>query len=139
MPPLSPFGLIQETLWPNEWLILISCMMLNCTRRLQVERIWNDFIELAGTPEKLLSCDHDALVGVIKPLGFGVRRAKSIRVMTEAYVRREWKHVRELPGVGEYASRAWEIFVLEELGNAPPSDGSLVKYWNWARSNANKL
>lgn len=135
MPPASPFGLIQESLWPNEWLILISCMMLNCTRRSQVERAWSSFVELAGTPEKLLACDHDALVAVVTVLGFGQRRAKIMRAMTEVYVRRDWSHARELPGVGEYASRAWEIFVLEKLGDVPPKDGALFRYWCWARSN----
>ena len=42
--------------------------------------------------------------------------------------------VRELPGVGEYAARTYEIFCKGDLGDVPPADHSLVKYWNWARN-----
>ena len=43
-PPKSPVGLIQEELWPDEWKILISCLMLNQTTRKQVDKvIWKFF------------------------------------------------------------------------------------------------
>lgn len=45
LPPRSLFGLLQEDLVPNEWMILISCMMLNCTSRKQVEKVFPTFIK----------------------------------------------------------------------------------------------
>lgn len=135
MPPISPYGLIQESLWPDRWLILVACMMLNCTRRSQVERIWPTFISRCGTPKALLALDRAELVEIVRSLGLGARRAENLLAMTEAYVRSGWMHPMELPGIGQYAARAWDIFVLGELGDEPPKDHALVQYWRWALNN----
>jgi len=47
IPPRSGYGLIQEDLWPDEWKILVSCMMLNYTSRKQVEKILPSFFKMA--------------------------------------------------------------------------------------------
>ena len=42
--PRSPFGLLEEILWADEWKMLVACMMLNCTTRVQVDRVlWRLF------------------------------------------------------------------------------------------------
>jgi methyl-CpG-binding domain protein 4 len=47
-PGRSPFGLLEEILWADEWKMLVACMMLNCTTRVQVDRVlWRLF---ATTP-----------------------------------------------------------------------------------------
>jgi methyl-CpG-binding domain protein 4 len=47
-PVRSPFGLLEEILWADEWKMLVACMMLNCTTRVQVDRVlWRLF---ATTP-----------------------------------------------------------------------------------------
>lgn len=109
--------------------------MLNCTRRVQVERCWPVFIALAPTPQALLSVDPTLVAESIACLGFKNRRTKSLYRMTEAYLCANWDHVRELPGIEEYAARAWEIFVKCNLGVEPPKDGALVRYWLWAMHN----
>ena len=38
-PPLSPFGLLEEILWQDEWKLLVSCMMLNCSSKLLTWRL----------------------------------------------------------------------------------------------------
>jgi endonuclease III len=68
---------------------------------------------------------------LISSLGFQNRRAKRLFEMTEAYQEKKWKHAAELPGVGEYAARAWEIFFKNELGKRQPVDGALALYWKW--------
>jgi methyl-CpG-binding domain protein 4 len=133
LPSLSPYGLIQEALWPNEWLILVSCMMLNCTSRKQVVKVWPEFVSRFPTPQALLASDHETISTIVKSLGFGDRRAKNLVRMTEAYLCTNWEHARELPGIGEYGSRSWEIFVKGELGSEPPKDHALVIYWYWRR------
>lgn len=139
VPLVSPYGLIQESLWPNEWLILVSCMMLNQTQRKQVERVLPEFIRRWPTPATFLSAQREDVVDLLRPLGFYNRRTDNLFKMTERYVAAPWQHVRELPGIGEYAARAWEIFVLGELGEDPPKDHALVKYHAYAMARSHVL
>lgn len=133
IPPRSPYGLIQEDMWPNEWRILVSCMMLNCTSRKQVEKVIDKFFIKWPDANSLLGSPIDEISELITPLGFKNRRAKRLLEMSEHYTKNTWNHASELPGVGEYASRAWEIFIKNRLGNDPPKDGALVVYWNWRK------
>ena len=138
IPQRSPYGLIQEDLWPDSWLILVSCMMLNCTTRKQVDKVLPRFRSRWPTPQNLLSCDKEELVEVIKPLGFSNRRAEALIKMTSSYLRHDWNHARQLPGIGEYAARAWEIFCRGIIGETPPVDHALVQYYNWRKQHDKK-
>lgn len=133
IPPVSPYGLIQESLWPNQWLILVSCMMLNCTSRKQVEKVFPHFLKLCPTPSDLLQCDRDVLVTTISPLGFGNRRADNLIKMTKEFLKPNWTHANQLPGIGAYGSTAWEIFCRRVFPTNPPKDHALVAYWSWAQ------
>lgn len=133
IPQRSPFGLIQEDLFPDEWKCLVACLMLNCTARKQVEKVIPTFFKKWPNPLSFLSASQDDVADLISPLGFRNRRTQRLFEMTEAYSKREWKHVSELPGIGEYASRAWEIFFENKLGDEPPNDGALVLYWKWRK------
>lgn len=133
IPKASPYCLIQEQLFPNEWLILVAALFLNLTTRKQVDKVFPHFVKKWPTPHALLSCDTKDLVSLISPLGFGNRRADRIIRMTQDYVSKPWVHAQELHGIGEYGSRSWEIFCLGYLGDDPPTDGALVKYWKWAK------
>lgn len=137
VPPRSPYSLIQEDLWSadpsSEWWILVVCLFLNCTRRKQVERTLPGFMARWNDPASFLLSEHRDVVDCIRSLGFGDRRAANLRKMTQAYLTGGWSHARELPGVGIYAARAWEIFCRGELGTEAPKDHALVKYWAWCR------
>jgi methyl-CpG-binding domain protein 4 len=135
IPPRSPWGLIQEDLWPSTWLILVSCMMLNCTKRKQVERIMPEFIKRWPTPQNFMNADIDDVQSLIKPLGFASRRSMNLMKMTERFIAAPWEHVSELPGIGEYGSRCYDIFCRGELGLIEPNDGALSIYWKWRRIN----
>lgn len=133
LPPRSPFGLIQEDLWPNEWKILVACVMLNCTARKQVEKVMPTFFSRWPDAGSLLGADESEIQNVIAPLGFKTRRTNTLIKLAKAYLS-EWKEVRDLPGVGEYAARAWEIFIKNDVGEACPNDHALTRYWNWRKS-----
>lgn len=135
IPPRSPYGLIQEDLWPNEWKILVVCMMLNCTTRKQVEKVYPNFFSKWPTPEIFSNSNAYELTQVIRPLGFANRRAKGLMKMTNDYLHKNWIHASELFGIGEYASRAWEMFCLNHVGNTAPNDHALVKYYYWRIEN----
>jgi methyl-CpG-binding domain protein 4 len=132
VPPRSPYSLIQEDLWPDEFFILISCMLLNCTRRQQVERVLPDLMRGWPTAVELATAEHRDVSSVISCLGFGNRRAGTLIRFSKDYSGSGWSDARELCGIGEYAGRAWDIFCRGELGSSPPKDHALVKYWRWA-------
>lgn len=132
IPPRSPFGLLQEDLGHSEWLILIACQMLNCTARRQVEGVLPKFIAKWPGPEAFVVADPDEVVETCRTLGFANRRTKNMLAMTRAYLTNEWKHASELPGIGVYGSRCWEMLCLGIIGEQEPSDGALRMYWKWA-------
>jgi methyl-CpG-binding domain protein 4 len=131
VPPVSPYGLIQETLWPDEWLILVSCIMLNQTQRKQVEKVWPVFTKRWPTPQQFIQAPTCAVTEAVKPLGFGNRRTKNLQGMTRIYLCAPWEHASDLPGIGQYGARAWEIFCQGKLGEVSPNDHALEQYWRW--------
>ena len=134
LPPRSPYSLIQEDLWPDEWLILVVCMMLNCTSRKQVDRVMPEFRRRWPSPAAFLAAPDADVVGLTRPLGFANRRTTNLKKMTAAYLAGGWQHARELPGVGAYAAAAWEIFCAGKLPAECPNDHALTQYWHWANA-----
>lgn len=137
IPARSPYGLIQEDLYPDEWKCLVACIMLNCTSRKQVEKILPEFFMRWNSPNDFLLASKNDVSSLIAPLGFCNRRSDRLISMTKKYVDSNWSHVKELPGIGEYAARTWEIFFKNKLGSIPPLDGALVLYWNWRKKYGN--
>lgn len=137
-PLVSPYCLMQESLWPNEWLILVSCVMLNRTKRKQVEKIFPEFLKRFKTCESILRAERSEIEELLRPLGFKKRRTQTLYKLATAYLSWDRTDVKTLPGIGEYASRAWEIFVRNELGSDEPQDGALKLYWLWRRKHERK-
>lgn len=129
--PPSPIGLLQEQVWQNEWLVLVACVLLNRTTRKQVDLVFPTFREKWHTPELFLAASEDEVAELCKPLGFANRRTVALRKLATAYMAGCWQHAGELPGIGEYGARAWEIFCRGQMGNEPPKDHSLVKLWRY--------
>jgi len=107
--------------------------MLNCTTRKQVEKVLPEFVKRWPTPQDFIKAATVDVATLIKPLGFVQRRTVALKRMTELYLAGPWSDPRELPGIGEYGARAWEIFCKGDLGNEPPKDHALVQYWEWAK------
>jgi endonuclease III len=114
-------------------MILVACILLNCTTRKQVEKVLPEFMKRWPTPQSFLLSTDDDVATLCKPLGFSTRRTKSLKEMTKKYVTNEWKHARELPGIGEYGARSWEIFCEGIIGDERPKDHALVQYWDYCR------
>ena len=133
VPPRSPYSLIQEDLFPDEWMILVSCMMLNCTSRKQVEKVLPEFRRQWSTPQAFMSASPEEVIALCRPLGFANRRTVNLKKMTQHFLAAPWEDARELPGIGEYAARAWEIFCLGKIGNEVPKDHALVQYYVWVK------
>ena len=107
-PPRSPFGLLEEILWSDEWKLLVACMMLNCTTRLQVDRVlWRLFL-LVPTPEDAVALGRtsdgqidgksgtDRIEEILRPLGLHRKRARALVKLSEDYVAA--KGAAALPG-----------------------------------------
>jgi methyl-CpG-binding domain protein 4 len=108
--------------------------MLNCTTRKQVEKVLPEFFKLWPTAHECSNANQRDMEVVISSLGFKTRRSERIIKLAKAYQLKNWTHVHELPGIGEYASRMWEMFFLDFLGDDQPSDGALTLYWRWRKS-----
>lgn len=137
IPKRSPFGLLQEDVAPNEWLSLVVCVMLNCTSRKQVEKIFPEFIRRWSRPEAFLRASRDDVVALCAPLGFANRRTDRLFALTSRYLEGGWVHAQELPGIGTYGARSWEMFCHGIIGEDPPKDGALGLYWHWRTARAN--
>jgi len=135
IPVRSPYSLIQEDLWPNEWQCLVVCVMLNCTSRKQVEKVLPTFFKMWPTPQDVLAAESHEMSEIVSSLGFKNRRTETLKKLAKAYLKKEWTHVNELPGIGDYASRMWEMFFLNFLGDQQPHDGALTLYWKWRKHN----
>lgn len=117
---------------PDAWQVLVACQLLNLTTRRQVCQVMPEIIKGWPSPESLAIADENELGAVITPLGLKNRRVKNLIAMAKEYTRGSWGDPRDLPGIGEYGARAYEIFILGKLGIVASKDGSLARYWRWA-------
>ena len=101
-------------------------MLLNLTNRKQVDTIRDELFSRYPTSNDMMSANESELADLLKPLGLYNRRAKSLKKMSEGYVK-GFKSVDELYGVGEYAKDSWEIFQNNNK-KVKPTDKVLQEY-----------
>jgi len=120
--------LLQEIYQQDGWKMLTCCMLLNLTNRKQVDTIRDELFSKYPTPKKMVNANQSELAELLKPLGLYNRRAKSLKKMSEGYVK-GFKSVDELYGIGQYAMDSWEIFQNNNK-NVNPTDKVLLAYLN---------
>ena len=118
--------LLQEIYQSDGWKMLTCCMLLNLTNRRQVDVIRDELFKRYPTPEYMMNADESKLADLLKPLGLYNRRAKSLKKMSEGYVK-GFKSVDELYGIGQYAKDSWEIFQNNNI-KVEPMDKVLQEY-----------
>lgn len=128
VPPKSPGDLIQESLWPDEWKILVACILLNQTTRKQLNKVVWPFFERWPTPQALLESPAEEIGLMLKPLGFWRRRPLTLQKFSREYLSNSWKEPKELHGVGKYANDAWHIFIKGDWQAVEPNDHALSWY-----------
>ena len=131
IPPKSPYDLLQERFWPNEWKILVVCLMLNQTSRKQVEPMIEDFFKMYPDPQSILKADEEVLFSFLKPLGLANKRSKTLKKFSAQFLEEDWKTAKDLYGCGKYADDAWRIFCLGDWKEVSPKDHALVFYHNF--------
>ena len=134
IPPQSPHRLIQEDLWPDQWKILVACLLLNLTTRKQVDKViyelfdrYPDALALSATSEADL---HDLL----RPLGMWRRRAKALIRFSLEFIEKDWITAADLYGCGKYADDTWHIFCVGDWMNVIPDDHALNDYHNFLKN-----
>jgi methyl-CpG-binding domain protein 4 len=107
--------LIQEDYVSDPWKMLVCCILLNQTTNQQVRKVLDKLFALIPTPEKASEEKNlYEIETIIKSTGFSKIKSQRILKMSQKWIS-GFKSVRELPGVGKYASDSWEIFINRNL------------------------
>jgi len=131
--PKSPIGMLQEDLWPNEWKILVACLLHNLTTRKQVDKVYRALFDKYPTPQRMKHADEEELQALIKPLGLWRRRSQSLIRFSEEYLEKDWDQASDLYGCGKYADDCHRIFCLGEWKDVTPADRALNRYHVWLK------
>ena len=134
-PPRSPYGLLQEDLWPDEWKILIACLMLNLTTRKQVDRVIYEFFRRWPDPGSLIAARDSDVEDLIKPLGMWKKRTQTLKRFSSEYLRNSWKTAKDLHGCGKYADDCWRMFCMGDWRSLQPQDHALNEYHDFLTKN----
>ena len=118
--------LLQEIYQDDGWKMLVCCMLVNLTNRIQVDTVRDKLFSVYPTPQDMMRAKHSDLVDIIKPLGLYNTRADRLIKMSKGYVK-GFKSVDELYGIGQYAKDSWEIF-QNKNNNIKPTDKVLQEY-----------
>ena len=118
--------LLQEIYQDDGWKMLVCCMLVNLTNRIQVDTVRDKLFNVYPTPQDMMRAKHSDLVDIIKPLGLYNTRADRLIKMSEGYVK-GFKSVDELYGIGQYAKDSWDIF-QNKNNNVKPTDKVLQEY-----------
>lgn len=102
--------LIQEDYLGENWKMVVCCILLNQTTNQQVRKILPRLFELIPGPDSVLAIDPELIQSTIKSTGFSKIKTERIVAMSKKWLE-GFSDVKELPGVGRYASDSWEIFV----------------------------
>ena len=135
VPPKSPHNLLQEILWPDEWKILISCLLLNQTSRKQVDKVYQELFYNYPCAESMANADQNILARMLNPLGLYNRRSKALIRFSREYLEKDWKTAKDLYGCGKYADDTWRLFILGDWKNIAPQDHALYDYYKWLKNN----
>jgi methyl-CpG-binding domain protein 4 len=129
---MSPFELLQEIYISDPWKSLVCCILLNCTKRKQVDQVRTELFKRYRTARAMASANPIELAELLQPLGFQNKRAMTLIRFSDEWSGKKWHHPRELYGIGEYAAASWDIFYEHEY-TVNPNDGVLVQYLNWKK------
>ena len=130
-PPRSPWNLVQEPYFGDEWKILVCCILLNLTTHKQVRKILPEFFKRYPGPCSMILADEDELKNHLQSLGLVNKRAKTLIRFSKEYLASQWETASELHGCGKYADDAWHIFCVGDWENVAPRDHALNYYYTY--------
>ncbi|KAG0611385.1 hypothetical protein M758_7G137600 [Ceratodon purpureus] len=131
VPPVSPYGLIQEHVYQDPWKVLVACILLNQTGGRQMHKVIWDLFELCPDAETCVSTETEKIGRVIHSLGLQNKRAKTLQRFSQDYLGTTWTNVTQLHGIGEYGRDAYAIFCEGRWQEVQPKDLVLNRYCRW--------
>jgi len=134
IPPKSPFGLVQETLFHDPWKLLIATIFLNKTSgNCALPLLWK-FFDCWPTAEHICQADEAVIAQVLQPLGLHHVRAYTIKQFSYEFLTKDWKYPDELYGIGKYGRDSYRIFCINEWRHVKPDDCKLNLYHEWLKT-----
>ena len=119
--------MLQEVMAWDEWGMLVGCILLNQTTYAQVHQvIWNLFRKYP-TAVAMMNANKSEVTRLIESLGMQKKKAETLLKFSREYGYNPWNDVRELHGIGDYASDSHEIFIKKNF-DVEPTDKELIKY-----------
>jgi len=129
--PLSPHALLQELLWPDRWKSTVACVLLNRTKRAQVDGVWPTLFSKAPDAKSLLAMEDEKLSEILKPLGLVKVRTRRLKKLAEDWL--QGVEYDRMHGIGQYASASDRIFYRGEIPESV-EDHALSAYLKWLKS-----
>lgn len=126
--PEHKYDLLECHFMPDQWKVLVVCILLNRTTRRQVERIIYGFFREFRDHEELLS-KKSLIQFKLYSLGMATRRTETLINFCLDYI--EYlegnKTIDQLHGIGKYAYDCWRLLFLDDL-TIKPEDKALKNY-----------
>ena len=122
--------LFQEDLWDRPFHMMIACCLVNRTRWKVAEPVFREVVSRWPTPSDLAGAPGRVLKQVLRPIGLGPSRTRSLRDIATAWIKdppSTSEDVTRIPGLGRYAADSWAIFV-DGRSDVTPSDSRLKTY-----------
>jgi endonuclease III len=120
----------------NLWKMLVACILLNRSKRAQVDKVIDILFERWPTPEAMASASEREVSECIRSIGFQHTKASRLVLMSSFYMSTQpydLDSVAALPGIGAFGLEAYRIFYLRQE-DFIPTDKELRKYLEWKKS-----
>ena len=118
--------LLQEIYQDDPWKMMVCCILLNLTKRQQVDIIRQELFQMYPTPYTMVNSDEYYLSHLLQPLGLYNKRAQTLKKFSQDYIN-GFNDIQECYGVGQYGRDSWTIF-QENNTNITSKDKVLTKY-----------
>ena len=118
--------LLQEIYQSDPWKMMVCCILLNLTKRQQVDLVRHELFSLYPTEYHMIEADEEELSTLLKPLGLYRKRAQTLKKFSWDYIN-GFNDIQECYGVGQYGKDSWNIFQLNKHTNHS-NDKVLHKY-----------
>ena len=118
--------LLQEIYQDDAWKMMVCCILLNLTKRQQVDLVRDELFSLYPTPYAMVNSDEYYLSHLLQPLGLYNKRAQTLKKFSQDWIN-GFNDIQECYGVGQYGKDSWNIFQLGEMTNLS-NDKVLTKY-----------
>lgn len=137
--------LLQLQFMSNAWKMMVACILLNRTKRIQVDHVHPQLFKTYPSAYDMSGADQETLAEILRPLGLSNRRAASLISFSHDFFCRRSSasgydlllELERMKGIGDYALDAYAIFILGHI-NIRPLDKELIEYVRWLGADVRK-